>query len=318
MAPLAASDLDFSSHRARLARDAAAWWRLPRVNRVEPCTNVEPRANVRPQANARPSRAGMLVVGGTVKRSRGKPDPAPVERQAMTTWFEGPFLGFDTETTGVDVHTDRIVTAALVERSGSGVGATTTVTTWIADPGVDIPQTAAAIHGVTTEIARRDGRPAVEVIHEVARRIAAAQRAGVPVVAFNAPFDLAILDAELTRHGLPTLPQRLGRPVYPVLDPLVIDRGVDRYRRGKRTLTHLCTHYGVAATSELHRADADVVATLDLLARMAEAHPPVREQTLEQLHAWQIAKHREWAESFNAWLAARNRPSDVSTSWPVE
>ena len=33
-------------------------------------------------------------------------------------WTDGPLLGFDTETTGVDVDNDRIVTAALVRRDG--------------------------------------------------------------------------------------------------------------------------------------------------------------------------------------------------------
>lgn len=33
------------------------------------------------------------------------------------TWTDGPLLGFDTETTGVDVDHDRIVTAALVRRT---------------------------------------------------------------------------------------------------------------------------------------------------------------------------------------------------------
>ena len=33
-----------------------------------------------------------------------------------TPWFNGPLLGFDTETTGVDPRHDRLVTAALVFR----------------------------------------------------------------------------------------------------------------------------------------------------------------------------------------------------------
>lgn len=32
----------------------------------------------------------------------------------MTCWYEGPLAAFDTETTGVDVETDRIVSAAVV------------------------------------------------------------------------------------------------------------------------------------------------------------------------------------------------------------
>lgn len=39
----------------------------------------------------------------------------------MTCWFEGPLAAFDTETTGVDVETDRIVSAALVVQDAPGL-----------------------------------------------------------------------------------------------------------------------------------------------------------------------------------------------------
>ena len=55
-------------------------------------------------------------------------------------WTQGPFLGFDTETTGVNTSTDRIVTAALITREG-GV---TTERTWLLNPGVEIPVEAAS------------------------------------------------------------------------------------------------------------------------------------------------------------------------------
>ena len=52
------------------------------------------------------------------------------------SWTDGPFMGFDTETTGVNTATDRIVTAACVEwRNGQ-----TRERTWLADPGIPIPK----------------------------------------------------------------------------------------------------------------------------------------------------------------------------------
>ena len=38
----------------------------------------------------------------------------------MTCWYEGPLAAFDTETTGVDVETDRIVSAAVVVQDAPG------------------------------------------------------------------------------------------------------------------------------------------------------------------------------------------------------
>ncbi len=232
------------------------------------------------------------------------------------SWARGPLLGFDTETTGVDVTRDRIVTAALVLRVP---GASTEVRTWLLDPGVEIPAEAAAIHGVTTEHARAHGVAPAAALEEIAAELAAHVREGVPVVAYNAAFDLSLLDAELARHGLPTLPDRLGHPVAPVLDPLVIDRWQDRFRKGKRRLGDLCGHYGVTGEGDLHSADVDVLATLDVLDALVRQFPGLAETALEDLHAAQVGAHRDWAESFNDWRARQGLVGPgTSSAWPVE
>jgi DNA polymerase-3 subunit epsilon len=229
------------------------------------------------------------------------------------SWIEGPMLGFDTETTGVDVDLDRIVTAALVRRDASG----THTRTWLIDPGVEIPAAASAIHGITTAHARAHGAAPAVALEEIATEVAAALAAGVPVVAFNACYDLSILDAELTRHGLATVPARIGREATPVLDPLVLDRDQDRYRRGKRKLVDLCGVYEVAGTGALHSADVDVVATLDLLARMVERFPALAELDLADLHARQVGAHRAWAEEFNTWRAGQGLAGPgAELEWP--
>ena len=77
-----------------------------------------------------------------------------------SAWSQLPWLGFDTETTGVNVTSDRLVTAALVLRPGGATPqGSDTVRTWLADPGVSIPDGAAAVHGITTEYAREHGAP---------------------------------------------------------------------------------------------------------------------------------------------------------------
>ncbi|KGM15745.1 DNA polymerase III subunit epsilon, partial [Actinotalea fermentans ATCC 43279 = JCM 9966 = DSM 3133] len=214
----------------------------------------------------------------------------------MTSWADGPLVGFDTETTGVDVGGDRIVTAAVVRRAGGR----TLARTWLIDPGVEIPDGAAAIHGITTEHARAHGRPPAAALEEIADALSGALLRGEPVVAYNASFDLTLLDAELRRHGLRTLPERLARDVRVVVDPLVLDRWLDTYRPGKRRLGDLCAHYGVA-TGALHSADDDVVATLDVLAAICARHPGLRRAVPERLHDAQARAHRRWAEGFNAW-----------------
>ena len=69
------------------------------------------------------------------------------------SWHRGPMALFDCESTGVDPHRDRIVTAAIVEVT-PGADRPSRSSTWLLDPGIDIPAPAAAVHGVTTEHAR--------------------------------------------------------------------------------------------------------------------------------------------------------------------
>lgn len=228
------------------------------------------------------------------------------------TWTAGPLLGFDTETTGVDVSEDRIVSAALVRRQPGA----TDVRTWLLDPGVPIPPEASAIHGITTEVARADGQDPAGALDEIAKELAAALVDGIPVVAFNATFDLCILQAELRRYGLPSLEDRIGGPVAPVVDPLVLDRAVDRYRKGPRKLVDLCGVYAVAGDGALHTADVDVLATLDVLAAMTARYPELGARPLDVLHTYQADEHRRWAESFNTWRERKGLTGPgAETTW---
>jgi DNA polymerase-3 subunit epsilon len=162
-------------------------------------------------------------------------------------WHRELLIGFDLETTGTDPHTARIVTAAVIEvRDGQPLGRKE----WLADPGVEIPADAVAVHGISNERAAAEGLPADRVADAVADVLTGYWKAGVPVVAYNASFDLTLLSAELRRYDLPSLRDRLaGQAPAPVIDPYTIDRRADRYRRGKRTLEAVCTEYGVALDS---------------------------------------------------------------------
>lgn len=232
------------------------------------------------------------------------------------SWLDEPMVGFDTETTGVSPATDRIVTAALITRTGSGEPS---VRTWLIDPGVPIPAAASAVHGVSTEHAQAYGLHPADALAEIADVLASALAAGVPVVGFNVQYDLTILEAELARHGLPTLSDRLGGAIRPVVDPLVLDRHLDRYRRGKRKLIDMCGTYGVVVNAEsLHAADADVLATLDLVGAIAARYPTLGQVALVDLHDQQIEAHRVWALHFASYLAGKGITEDLpSPLWPV-
>ncbi|MCX5209242.1 exonuclease domain-containing protein [Kitasatospora sp. NBC_00240] len=230
-------------------------------------------------------------------------------------WFTGPLASFDTETTGVDVETDRIVSAALVVQLAPG--AVPQATTWLADPGVPIPDGARAVHGITDERVRAEGRPARTVVAEVARALGEQARAGTPVVVMNAPYDLTLLDRELRRHRGITLADCLGPAELVILDPRVLDKHVDRYRKGRRTLTDLCAHYGVELAGA-HDAAADATAAMDLVRILAARYPGALGAIgPDDLHLRQRVWHAAQARGLQAWFDRSGTPERVDLSWPL-
>jgi DNA polymerase-3 subunit epsilon len=235
------------------------------------------------------------------------------------SWHTRPLCGFDLETTGVDVETARIVTAAVVDYI-PGVTSIDTLPDharlWLSDvDGAEIPTEASNIHGVTTEQARSNGRRAIEVVGEVAQALADQMREGVAVVAMNGRYDFTVLDRELRRHGLATLEELLGRPVSPVIDPLVLDKAADKYRSGSRKLEALAKHYGVVLTAA-HTADADALAAVEVAVAIGASFERLQVDA-GQVHAWQIRWAAEQAISYQEYRR-RTEPGFVAPAeWPL-
>lgn len=231
-------------------------------------------------------------------------------------WHRELLVGFDLETTGTDPLEARIVTAAVTEvREGEPVRHRE----WLVDPGVPIPTGATAVHGITTEQAVAQGRPAAEAVAEIAEALAGYWAEGIPVVVYNAPFDLSLLAAESRRYGLPSLTQRTGGDVGPVIDPLIMDRSLDRFRKGKRTLEAACGVYGVVLEGA-HDAGADALAAVRVACALAERYPRECAGELRELHRSQAAWYAAWAADYGNWLRRRGRASaeaEVDGTWPL-
>ncbi|MGN6272886.1 MAG: NUDIX domain-containing protein [Protaetiibacter sp.] len=229
----------------------------------------------------------------------------------MSSWADR--LGvFDLETTGVDVETARVVTAciAVLDADGHVVQRWD----WIADPGVEIPEAAAAVHGVTTERARAEGRPSELVIAEITQTLRTLFGLGVPVVVYNAPYDLSLLDRECRRNEL----EPLDDPA-PVIDPLVLDKQVDTYRKGKRTLEVAAAHYGVTL-DEAHDAGADAIAAGRVAQALRTAFPEELDIPIADLHGRQEIWYAEQARRFQDYIRRRKGDESftASTAWPIK
>lgn len=219
-------------------------------------------------------------------------------------------LAIDTETTGVDPATARLVQLAAYAVQPDGTAEPVLAT--LVDAGVDIPAEAAAVHGITTE--QLAGAPTIrEVVRSLHHLLYVTARLRVPWVAYNAPYDLGVLQAELGREAL-TLPV----PLPPIIDPLVLDRYVDRYRKGSRKLQDTARHYGLQLPDGLawHDAQADCLAAAHLAHALLDASPELHPLTLPELHAVQQAAHQEWLAGYNRWRDGKGL-EPITGGWPL-
>ncbi|WP_430333125.1 exonuclease domain-containing protein [Rhodococcus sp. ACT016] len=224
----------------------------------------------------------------------------------MSNWTSRPICAFDLETTGRDPLSARIVTACVVTVDGDRPR----MRNWMLDPGVEIPAGASAVHGISTAHAREYGRNYADGYREIREALSDAWAAGHAVVAFNAAYDLTVMDAEGRRLGLP--PLDVGGLV---LDPYVIDREVDRGRRGKRTLGALCEHYGVDLGAA-HQAQADALAAAELARLLPQRFPHLAD--LDDMMARQTTWHAERQRDLVDYLRREGRDaSDVDGRWPI-
>ncbi|TAM69881.1 MAG: 3'-5' exonuclease [Microbacteriaceae bacterium] len=227
----------------------------------------------------------------------------------MSTW-QNELGVFDLETTGVDVDTARIVTAnvGLIDDAGAVIEGID----WIVNPGVSIPPQASAVHGVSTERAQAEGRDPAEAVEEIMVALCAILNRGIPVVAYNAPYDFTVLEREAARYGL----DPLSEPA-PIVDPLVIDKALDKYRKGKRTLEATAQFYGVELAAA-HDAGADAVAAGRVAQAIARAHVVELDLDAAELHRRQVRWSQEQAADFQAYMRRVKDPSfTTSGSWPV-
>ncbi len=160
------------------------------------------------------------------------------------------WVSVDTETTGREAATDRVVEVGCVifER-----GQVVESRGWLIDPECPIPEDASNVHGITDEDVR--GKPKFA---EVLPEIVAFVRGAVPL-AYNAEFDRGFLHAELARSGLtfPDMPPLFQSDVR-WLDPLTFAREIQKNERS-RALGEVCERLGIPLENA-HRATDDATA----------------------------------------------------------
>lgn len=199
---------------------------------------------------------------------------------------EALVLSVDTETTGSDPTTDRIVELGGAylrgrERIGPPLRA-------LVHPGIYIPAGATNVHGIRNEdIEKAPPWPVV------AARFKQHLDLDPVVTGYNVMgFDLPLINAENRRHGVPWVMPR-------VLDTFLFAWWGHRELRSRK-LGVICEHYGIGLPADqAHTADADSLACGWLLAGMVEVglvpddveRAFARQQELSDVHHAELARY---------------------------
>ncbi len=164
-----------------------------------------------------------------------------------TIALDRPVVVFDTETTGVNPRTDRIVEIACLKIHPDGRRED-----WIrrVNPGVPIPAASTAIHGISDEEVR-----SLPTFREVARELADFLE-GCDLAGYNiAGFDLPALRIEFLRAGVP----------FDVAGRRLLDAQRIFFVREPRNLAAAARFYCRSEHQGAHGALADAEMTLRVL-----------------------------------------------------
>lgn len=226
-----------------------------------------------------------------------------------TPFYTLPLLCFDTETTGVDVWEDRVVTCNITYLAPDGT--ITSKSDWLINPGVPIPEGATAVHGVTDAIAAEHGIPPEKGLQLIADHFNAWDSYKLPMVAYNASYDISLLRAEFLRYGI-NCTAKWDR----VVDPYVLDKQLWKYRKGSRKLTSTAELYGIVLDNA-HAADADSMAA-GLLARAIGKKYKI-DGPVTNVHNRQIEFKAEQSASLQEYFRRTKDPKIViNGEWPYQ
>lgn len=219
----------------------------------------------------------------------------------MTAWWEQSFMVLDTETSSANPEEARVgsICTAVIDPAAKSKSVSNALV------AIDMPEGASAANGLTTEQLMAEGKPSADVLDEYCGELAASLALGVPLVIMNAPYDLTVLDRDCRRNSVPTISDRLdGAPLGPIVDPGVLDKKVEKYRRrvsesqGARCLKTLAQVHGIGWDDELaHTAEYDALQAGRVAWALMKRYPLLAGLSLAELHEAQVGWYAEQAES---------------------
>jgi DNA polymerase-3 subunit epsilon len=208
--------------------------------------------------------------------------------RVLARWFgrsgpraTGRWVVVDTETSGLDPETDRLLGIGAVAVDGDGIQPDDSFEVVLGgDPAGDAANI--VVHGIGHG-AQREGMPGPEAL--AAFR---AWAADAPLVAFHADFDRAVLRRAYAGAGMPT-----AEAPWLDLAPLAAALVPKAARYGGHSLDDWLAVFGIECTIR-HNAAADALATAELLLRLRALAAGEGAQGFTALQ--KIARQKKWLQ----------------------
>jgi len=225
-------------------------------------------------------------------------------------WTESVLIGFDTETTGINPKTARILEAAIITQDPEGILKEDDRIIYI-DPEIKIPSEASAVHGITAEkLKKLNAYRSNDGVRYISNFLQCRSfNRNYPLVIYNVTYDWPLLIEECKRANHTPCFQ----PLF--LDPLVIDRALDKYRKGSRKLEDTAKIYGVQINGA-HGAQADAAAALGVMRALIKKFPELKKYTIEEMQKLQTSWYRTWRDGINDFWGKSGKQERILGEWP--
>ncbi len=197
-----------------------------------------------------------------------------------------PLVFFDLETTGLDTQADRIVEVGMVKLLPDGSRESLVERV---DPGIDIPEPAAKVHGIRTEDVRGlFGKPRLNKLSDkLMAFLGEADLAGFNSIAYDVP----LWEAECRRHAIAfSMENRFQVDAKNIFHHM--ETSWDRFLMGPRNLTAAVRHFCGKELTGAHSAGADADATVDVLLAQLDRYPDIP-RTVPELHQYCLDVSRQ-------------------------
>lgn len=211
------------------------------------------------------------------------------KRFSMELKLTRPICFFDLETTGTNVAKDKIVEISILKIYPNGNRESKT---WLVNPEMPIPEASTAVHGITDDKVANE--PTFrQISKEVYKMIKDSDLGG-----FNSDrFDIPLLAEELLRVDID----------FDMKNTVSIDVQTIFHKMEKRTLEAAYKFYCEKDLSNAHSAEADTMATYEVLLGQLERYPEL-ENNVKKLA--EFSTHRQFVD-FAGFIAMDEENNEI-------